>query len=99
VVVVAAAVEDHPIHADRLGSGRDQLAYPGCPGFFIPVDRPDVWLDAGRRRQGVPGQVINELHGDVPRRTVDHEARTLRGTAHLLAQPEVPPRPRQPASG
>src|SRR5690349_7981988 len=58
VVGVAAAVEDHLGDPGVLGTGGGQLADLRRTGLLVAVDRPDVRLHGGRRRQGAAGEVV-----------------------------------------
>src|SRR5882757_3470474 len=99
VVVVTAAVEDDLVDAGFLGAGRDQLAHLGGAGLLVAVHRADVRLEARGRRHRVAGDVVDDLHDDVPRGAVDDHARTLGRAADLLAKPEVTTGPGDTAPG
>src|SRR5205807_1656293 len=99
VVVVATAVEHDPGDTGFLGTGRDQLAHLGGAGLLVAVHRAHVRLQAGGRRHGVAGEVVDDLHDDVPRGAVDDHARTLGRAADLLAKPEVTTGPRDTTPG
>src|SRR6185312_7442612 len=89
VVEVATAVEDHRGHPGLTGPGGEQLADLRRLRLLVALERPDVDLQRRRRGQRVAGDVVDQLGHHVPRAAVDHQARTRRGAADLLAQAGV----------
>src|SRR4051794_39078480 len=96
VVVVAAPVEDNRGDAGLAGPARDQLADLGRARLLVALQRTHVRLQGGRRGQRVAGQVVDDLHDDVPRAALDRQPRPLGAALHLLAQPRVAPLHGQP---
>src|ERR1700710_1435112 len=84
VVLVAAAVEDHALDTSGLRALGDELADLAGLGSLVTRDRADVGLHGRSRRERLPDQVVDDLHGDVLRGARHHETRTLRGAVDLL---------------
>src|SRR5690348_3098638 len=77
VVLVAGTVEDDLAHARCLRPLGDELADLARLRGLVALDRAEVRLDRRRRRQGLADQVVDDLRGDVLRRTGHDQARTL----------------------
>src|SRR5271168_1625189 len=92
-VGVAATVEHHRVDAGGLGALGDQLTDPHAVGLLVAVHATHVRLDRRGSGHGGAGEVVDQLHVDVPRRAVHHQARTLRGARDLLPQPRVTTQP------
>src|SRR5882757_7288953 len=77
---VATAVEDHGVDPCGLGALGDQLSDPHAVGLLVALDGTHVGLDRRRRREGDAILIVDQLHVDVPRGAVDHQARSRSGT-------------------
>src|SRR6478672_9270992 len=93
---VPTAVEHHGLDTCGLGALGDQLSDPDAVGLLVAVDRTHVGLDGRRRGQRDAVLVVDQLHVDVPRGAVHHQARGLRRARDLLAEPGVPAQPSHP---
>src|SRR3954467_2624307 len=96
-VPVATAVEDHGGDAGGLRALGDQRTDLTGQGGLVALGTAQT----GVHRRGV-GQrpadgVVDQLHVDVPRAALDHQARTLGGAGDALAQPVVATQPRDAA--
>src|SRR6266536_4585551 len=94
-VCVATAVEDDMGTTGVPGRLGQLLAELLGPRGLVAVGQ----LVRGRRQQRHALTVVDQLREQVPRGPGDDQTWTLRRAGDLLAQPEVPPRPRDPASG
>src|SRR5699024_5253828 len=97
VVVVSAPVENHTGNAGFACPGSCQFADLGRFGLLVAGQTTDIRFHAARRRHGVSGPVVDELHSNVPRRTGHHHPWLLRGADDLLAYPGVLARASNPA--
>src|SRR4051795_2339510 len=97
-VAVAATVEDDGRDAGGLRPVGDQGADLAGQGGLVALGAAQAGVHRRGAGQRAAGRVVDELHVDVPRAAVDHQARTLRRTGDALAQPVVPAQPRDTAS-
>src|SRR5690606_18421984 len=99
VVAVAAPVEDHSGDPGGLRTLGEQLARQvrllGLPALFAA----DGGIQRGGGRQGHTLGVVHDLRDDVLEGAGDDQARTLRRTPNLLADPQVAARPGGRARG
>src|SRR5579863_5925755 len=93
VVEVAAADEDDARHALLLGALGDDAADHGRGGGRAVGRLAELLADVGvvgrRRGQGVPGAVVDHLHGDVMQAAEHGEARARGLADDGLAHPAV----------
>src|SRR5699024_12417881 len=89
-VLVATAVEDHSGDPGVLGSLGDELPDLDRLVGLGALAVPQVRLQRGSRRQGVPLGVVDELDHDVLGRAENSQARALGGSADPLPSPVVP---------
>src|SRR5262249_34819273 len=92
-VAIAATVEDDLLDAGGLGPVRKQRADLTGDGALVTLGPPDGRVHRRRRGQRVALEVVDDLGADVPERSSDHQARTLRRAIDPLADAEVPARP------
>src|SRR6185312_500246 len=83
VVLVAAAVEDAGLDARLLCAGGEHRA--GLLGLLGALERGELLLGPGDRRNRVALVVVDELRLDAPQGAEHGQPRTLRGAAHLGA--------------
>ena len=74
-VGVSAAVEHDGLDTGCLGTFGDELTDPDAVRLLVAFDGTHIGLDGRGGRNGRPGQVVDQLDVDVPRRAVDHQAR------------------------
>src|SRR3954451_21592815 len=98
-VPVATAVEDDGGDARGRGTLRDQGAHPAGQGGLVPLGAAQAGVHGRGADQRAADGVVDDLHVDVPRAAVDHQAGALRRTADALAQPGVPAQPRDATRG
>src|SRR5437660_826703 len=91
VVEEAAPVEHDAAHAGRLGPLGDEPAHGGGGGLVPGGAGPKIALDGAGRRNGAPGDVVDDLGADVLVGPVHRQARALGGAAHALANAVVAP--------
>src|ERR1700760_5157225 len=86
VIQVAAAIEDHLLHALLLRALRDELAH-FLRGRHVAAGLLALTLlrDRRSRGDGRTGRLVDDLRVDVVERAVDVQARTLGGAGHLRA--------------
>src|SRR5207302_5082952 len=97
VILKAAAVEDHALHAPLLRLLRDQLAHDLRRGDVSAalLSRAERGAAAVHRGQRPPALVVDQLGVDVIQAAKHRQARARRGAADPPAQPEMPYVPRR----
>src|ERR1700722_9674009 len=90
---VAATVEHHCVDSGSLGPFGDQLTDPHAVGLLVSLHAAHIRLDRRGGGHGRAGEVIDQLHVDVPRRAMHHQARTPPGARDLLPQPRLTTQP------
>src|SRR3954452_4307765 len=98
-VPVAATVEDDGGDAGGLRPLGDQRADLTGVGTLVALGAAQAGVHRRGADQGAADGVVDDLHVDVPRGAVDHEARALRRPVDALAQAGVPAQPRDAARG
>src|SRR5215218_7068451 len=98
-VPVAAAVEDDRGDARGLRPLGDQGADLLGQRRLVAVGAAQSGVHRRGAHQGAADGVVHDLHVDVPRAAVDHQAGALRRAGHALAQPVVPTQARHAARG
>src|SRR4051812_46089274 len=98
-VPVATAVEDDRCHAGGLRALGDQGADLAGQGGLVAHGAAQAGVHRRGAGQRAADGVVDELHVDVPRAALDHQARTLRRAGDALAEAVVAPQPRDAARG
>src|SRR5581483_6023279 len=98
-VTVATAVEDDLGDPGGLGTLTQERTHFTGDGALVALRAADRHVQARGRDQGVTLGVVHDLGGDVAQRAGDDQAGTLRGSADVLANAEVPTRPAHRALG
>ena len=93
VVAVAGAVEHHRVDTGVLGPGRHQTPDLARLRSLVRGAGSQPVLHGGRRRQRVPGVVVDDLHEHVPAGPGHDETRPSSRAGDLLPDPDVTARP------